>query len=885
MSVFEPVEDLVPPSIRRRSAAQREQDGASFIALRSLGIDYTQALSGRVWTDYNLHDPGVTILEQLCYALTELTYRADLPVADHLCRPDGVINYERQALFRPDDILRCRPTTANDYRRVLLDAVPELADARFIPDDGTDAARIPGLHRLSLRLADQHKDDDEAPPVDQVRVAYRAVRTVGEDLDDDIASVTPTLCTLSLTASISGMREPADILAEIYRDCAAHIAGLAQVRSLVELVRARRPIEEILDGPVTLNGLIEERDLPKPVQDGLAVSELRPIVQAVEGVVEVISLGVKVDVSDPPRRPGEPWAPCLRVPGDGDHEDDVGLLEQVILLRRGVKVSPDARAVASRHAHHFQPRLAAGATRADFEKVLPPPHGRHRQPTPFRSVQEEFPVIYGLGRRAAGGAGTGRVALARVAQLKGYLTLFDQLLANTGAQLVHIRDLFTVDRATRRSYWRHVLNEDDVEGVRAVQAAPPGTILRKVYVPFDHAADRRSRALDHLLALYGETCTQNTLRQFLDFLDSRELARTLLLNKAEYLRWTVLLGRDRAAGFDTAVDLWRRRPDEPEPTTGLQVRIGLLLGFKDWRARPLTSRRASGARRRTARLASDLTPAPTGAEKPPPAHDGTWALTWPDAYTAPGTRADARERFRAATTELRRLRRDTTLHADLLAHAVNRERFRWLPAAKGPGGTLLLIDDAENRRDLGAFDSERAAADLAWRLRRWMLCLNSLCEGLHVVEHILLRPRAAGAEVDPAFHGLRATFVFPNWTARTSRPAFQTFAKETIDINCPAHVAGECLWLDFAQMRSFEAKFATWTSRLRAHVGASDTARAEATERLDAAAADLAGFVRERLWVQGRPARRLEHLARLDAFRARDRRRRQATAARRARRG
>ena len=72
MSVFEPVEDLVPPSIPRRSAAQREADNASFVALRSLGIDYTQALSGRVWTDYNLHDPGVTILEQLCLSLIHI---------------------------------------------------------------------------------------------------------------------------------------------------------------------------------------------------------------------------------------------------------------------------------------------------------------------------------------------------------------------------------------------------------------------------------------------------------------------------------------------------------------------------------------------------------------------------------------------------------------------------------------------------------------------------------------------------------------------------------------------------------------------------------------------------------------------------------------------
>lgn len=879
MSVFEPVEDPVAPSIPRRSPADRGADSASFLALRSLGIDYTQALSGKVWTDYNLHDPGVTILEQLCYALTELAYRADQPVADHLCQPDGVIDYERQALFRPHEILRCRPTTENDYRRVLLDGIPGLADARFIPHDEVAASsgaaavpRIPGLHRLRLRLADHHTHDHGSVSAPERALSlYRVARTFGEDLDECIDWVAPTLCTLSLTASISGMRDPADILAEIYRDCAAHVAGLARVRGLAELVRADRLIEEILDGPLTHHGLIEERDLPREIPDNLAVSELRPIVLAVEGVVEIIALDVEVDVADPPRRKREPWAPCLRVPGDGDHDHDMTLVRRVTLRRRGAEVSLDARAVASRHAPRLHTSSSAGANRKDFEKVLPPPEGRHRRPTPFRSVQEEFPVIYGLGRRGAGGAGGGPGTQARVGQLKGYLTLFDQLLANSGAQLAHIRDLFTVDQAPRRSYWRHVLNEQDVEGVRTIQAVSQSTILRQVYAPFDDAADRRSRVLDHLLALYGETCTQNTLRQFLDDLDSRELARALLRNKAEYLRWTVRLARDRAAGFDTAVNLWTSRRGDPEPaTTGLQMRIGLLLGFHRWRARPLTSRLPRG-----------LSRTPGASVTPTVTSHGSWALTWSDAHPAGETMPEARERFKRTTGRLEALMEGPFLHANLMVHAVNRERFRWRPEANG-SGVLLLTDKAEAGYELGRFDSEAQAADLARRLRRRMLWLNGVSEGLHVVEHILLRPRAAGAAIDAAFHGLRATFVFPNWTSRTARPAFQAFAKETVDINCPVHVAADCLWLDFAQMRAFEARFSTWAARLRAYVGASEATRAEATARLDAASMTLASFLRERLAHQALPARRLERLARLDAFWTRELRRRKAAAARRA---
>ena len=40
--------------------------------------------AGHRWTDHNAHDPGVTLLEALCYALTDLGYRAGHRVEDLL---------------------------------------------------------------------------------------------------------------------------------------------------------------------------------------------------------------------------------------------------------------------------------------------------------------------------------------------------------------------------------------------------------------------------------------------------------------------------------------------------------------------------------------------------------------------------------------------------------------------------------------------------------------------------------------------------------------------------------------------------------------------------------------------------------------------------------
>jgi hypothetical protein len=41
-------------------------------SLRQQGIAWLEKFSSPEWTDFNAHDPGITILEQLCYALTDL---------------------------------------------------------------------------------------------------------------------------------------------------------------------------------------------------------------------------------------------------------------------------------------------------------------------------------------------------------------------------------------------------------------------------------------------------------------------------------------------------------------------------------------------------------------------------------------------------------------------------------------------------------------------------------------------------------------------------------------------------------------------------------------------------------------------------------------------
>ncbi len=92
-----------------------------FSYLREKGLQYIQQLSGKLWTDHNLHDPGITILEVLCYALMDLGYRSGFSMADMITEKDGTAVTD--SFHTAAEIFTTRPVSITDYRKLLVDIV------------------------------------------------------------------------------------------------------------------------------------------------------------------------------------------------------------------------------------------------------------------------------------------------------------------------------------------------------------------------------------------------------------------------------------------------------------------------------------------------------------------------------------------------------------------------------------------------------------------------------------------------------------------------------------------------------------------------------------------------------------------------------------------
>lgn len=108
-----------PVTIVKHPALRESQD---YTFLRKQGIAYLQQLGSRLWTDYNIHDPGVTLLELLAYAITDLGHRTSFNIKDLLADPPSVKpNPQRQAFYTAREILTVNPWTEDDYRKLLID--------------------------------------------------------------------------------------------------------------------------------------------------------------------------------------------------------------------------------------------------------------------------------------------------------------------------------------------------------------------------------------------------------------------------------------------------------------------------------------------------------------------------------------------------------------------------------------------------------------------------------------------------------------------------------------------------------------------------------------------------------------------------------------------
>lgn len=118
---------------------QQAVEDALYTKLQRQTLAEVQRMSGKVWTDYNAHDPGMTLADTANYALTELDYKLGFGTTDCLSEVEKPFDAARFGLYPPGDVYTSSPVTEDDYRRMLIANVPDADNVTVHcnPDNGS----------------------------------------------------------------------------------------------------------------------------------------------------------------------------------------------------------------------------------------------------------------------------------------------------------------------------------------------------------------------------------------------------------------------------------------------------------------------------------------------------------------------------------------------------------------------------------------------------------------------------------------------------------------------------------------------------------------------------------------------------------------------------
>ncbi len=789
-----------------RKSSQGNHD--EFEALRREGLALVQELSGGTWTDYNVHDPGVTILEQVCYALTDLIYRTGFNVEDYLTGEDGQIDFDRLALHAPEQVFPCRPTTHNDYRKAILDSIHDVGNAWV-----TQVTESPyhGLHRIVVRINQECDGERRLGVLDEVRQIYAQARNLCEDLEA-VVPVRTSECEVFAEIEVTGTKPPEDLLAEIYYACATYVAAHAVVHSFEESLTQGVPLEELLRGPLTVHGLIQDQEQDQGRSRGqnrIDPSMIFSTITSIDGVETIRRLTIAwKDLEAARALSADPQADrgvSLYIPKEQESST-------ITLLKDGKVYPVRMREVLTRyHKLHFKHSTLRRSAR-HVSSLVRSPQGQYRNLREYVSVQNEFPTVYGITRYGVPATAPAETQ-GRARQLRAYLLLFDQVMANCSANLHELRRLFSFGERSRQSYFPQALTSDAIPAVDDLYAQPAQDVLAKIVQTYDNYTDRKNRLLDYLLALYGETFPQDAFRQFNYYYHPHQVEDAILDGKVAFLSRIVEVTKNRAGAFNYHEPSWNT-----DNVSGLVERVSLLLGFKHRHSRSLSMALLKEGMKLIPHDTYSQVKAGTlelkllDLEDPDNPAGETFQpipMTEPDSMDRP-------QRIHPAITPIIPLQHNLISDA-LLRGGVAMERYRLGSLTAQESYQLVFQPEGQDEWwYLGALSDWKSGVQSANVLRHFLIHLNIESEGLHVVEHILLRPvgtphhEGLALPQGPDFYSFRLTVIFPAWTARCHDHHFRLLAEDTVRQNCPAHICPEVHWLDFETMCQFERRYKAW---------------------------------------------------------------------------
>lgn len=737
--------------------SQHQDNPNSYERLFQLGLTYIQQLSGKVWTDYNIHDPGITILEQVCFALTDIIYRSDFQTANYLADENGYIDFALQGMFSVEQILKPPPQQTEDYELWLEETIASLQKA-WVQVNGTypnaGLYHIHGLARRSYPIAhNQHNSHSALSQTKEIvaaiNKAYHTVRAIGEDLQE-IQLINESWVHLVATISIDdNIDDVNQLAATIYE----HTDLCVQRSELGSEFAVLKESLLSISGVQQVQTLFFEHDSPRG-SDNLEPNEL-------------------------------PKHACLVLP------ETIADL-RLSLLQQDHAVLLDVADIALQIDHnqhlHNKKELAA-------ETRLSMPQGQWIDFAAYDSIQNLFPRNYHLAPWNPTHYTPQQQAERH--QLRSYLLLFDQLMANFCQDLNGIQELFSTSLATPYSYQVQALSHKQFNEVDQHYPKNAKQKLQELQAQFEHYPQRKGRLFDYLIALYGEEFPEQLHRQVNPYFPADTLDWQLLKYKQQFIRNMVTMTSEKGLGDNLY---------QHDHMGGYSQRLALLLGLKN--RRPENGGYNEGITQYLLNVVE--------RENYEQSSSGKKAIfqlqkTVLSRLTAVPARTDQGKITQQQSRQIRSILvalDGQTIPDTLLQYGVDNNRYRIVHQTHKSEYQLFFHLQDNHWLYITRYIDKKKLIRFCHLLQQWLIQLNRETEGLYVVEPLLLRPNLE--HPDPTKYANRVNIILPGFTARFHSPKFRMLAEAVIRDNSPAHLLVNVQWLDFYSFCEFESHYLAW---------------------------------------------------------------------------
>ena len=790
-------------------------------ALFSAGMEHVRKLASEIWTDYNAHDPGVTTLEVLSYALTDLSLRAELPMQDLLALNKSKENgsktnteYMARQFLSARKILPSRPLTELDYRKLIID-IPGIRNAWIFPAQTElfadkvnkklvseelnphdfETILLKGLYNIDLDLESGLKKSQKQKIIYQVRQLLHENRNLCEDFID-IGEVKTQNFLICAEIEIAPKADVVEINAQINSQITNYLSPniknytLNEALELTNEFGEKYSTDELFSGPALRCGFILDEHLTKAnLKEQIYLSDVISLIMDIEGVVSVRDIivnptGLKKSLDNK-------WI----VPIKGKHRAKLNYEKSSLsFYKKGYPVKANKDATIQRTKELTFSLQTKSVLPIDEDIKIP--LGENRDSSNYYPFKYHFPEIYGISENGLP-SNASEVRKSQALQLEGYLLFIEQVLGSYLSQLAQLPQLFSSDENIAQTYFTQSINGyDKLYATEDTQELLDNTLADK-----EEQTVRRNLFLDHLISRFAEDFTDIADVLYSNFSTTEQ---EMIERKCQFLNLYDVISKDRGLAYNyTLIDkdkIWNT-----DNISGFEKRISALLGIENWNRRDLANI--------TFESHSQIEEATEGEEI------GTFRFRF---------RSTIDNSILLSSSTYYQNKEDAQKELDLVLEVgANASSYQRLLTKESPPKHYFNVVDSSGEviaRRIEYFISKDEMNSEITKLKTTIRQLYSL-EGMHVIENILLRPNSkqdpllpicvddnceSCAELDP--YSYRLQIILPAYGDRFEDIDFREFSEDLIRNELPAHIMAKICWINKQSMSEFQIHYKKWLS-------------------------------------------------------------------------